>query len=185
MKTNKKDKLLWKISTRNLFSIITISTVLLLSTAANAATVVYEDMGFIKGYGGTTSKFAIDKAGQYEVSLIDFKYPTNFDSLSVQITQGNPSPLSEIGRWDAGTNIFNASAPGVYYANIVGNMGANSYDLGLYGLQITASVVPIPPSFILLISGVVVLAAFGNGGRRLSAQRDVEAKHNLELATVL
>jgi hypothetical protein len=184
MKTTKKDKFRWKRPTEKLFSIMTISAALLLSTGANAATVVYEDVGFIKGYGGTTNQFEIDKAGQYEVSLIDFKYPTNFENLSVQITQGSPSPLSEVGRWDVGSNIFNASAPGVYYANIVGDMGVNSYNLGLYGLQINASVVPLPASFILMVSAIVAIAAFGNGGRRLSSQVETEAKHQLEAAAV-
>jgi hypothetical protein len=156
-----------------------LSAAVFLSSTASAA-IVYEDMGFIKGSGGVVNKFQINEAGAYQVSLIDFKYPTSFDTLSVQITQGSQNPLAEVGRWDEGMNIFNASAPGVYYANVSGNMGDKAWELGLYGLQVTT--VPIPPSFIMLISGIVALAAFGKGGRKLSSQCESKTADKMVLA---
>jgi hypothetical protein len=138
-----------------------------LAAHANAATIIYEDVGFIKGTGGTTTQFRIEgSAPGYQIQLIDFAFPTEFSSIAVQIVQGDPTAPNEIGRWSVGTYDLSDLDPGVYYANVAGAMD-NQLDLGLYGVQITS--VPIPPGLVLFASGVVLLVLLGEHRKHVKA----------------
>jgi hypothetical protein len=139
-----------------------------MAVSANAATVVFEDVGFIKGTGASTSQFRIDgSAPGYQLQISDFAFPTEFSDLGVQITQGNPMELNEIGRWDqVGTYDIGALDAGIYYANVYGVVGSaeGAIDLGLYGVQITT--VPVPSGLVLFASAIALLVTLGERRRR-------------------
>ena len=165
MKNNfpKKNSISKKI--HSVFSAVIFVGALAISHSANAANVVYEDVGFIKGEEESTSQFSILHAGTYEATLIDFIFPATFDVLSFQLTEGSPSPLFEVNHLEKnGSFTFEANA-GTYYANLWGVAGG-AHEIGLYGLQISqlSSVVPLPPAILLFLSSALVMMLFGFNG---------------------
>lgn len=155
-----------------------------MSTIASAATVVYEDVGFL-GAGlsnggfpalstgvpeaGTTkvNSFSIAQAGTYTVKLADFVFPESFQAIGLSITSFVDDQLSLGSIVGPGSFNFNASSPGTYYASVFGQAGS-TFGLGLYGVQVTEfgpAAVPLPSAVLFLLSGLAVFAAFGRGGK--------------------
>jgi hypothetical protein len=143
---------------------------------AEAASVVYEDVGFIRGVGYESDSFTVASDGSYRVTLTDFSFPSEFDQLSLSIT----TYKSEINFIEgAGWFDFEASSGITYYANVYGVAGG-PLDLGLYGVGVEAlsapvSHVPLPASLLLMSSALVVLGAFGRGGNKAEAMEPLPA----------
>ena len=150
-----------------------------LSTAcfsgAHAATIVYEDVDFIKGSDTRSESFLIKQAGSYQVTLSDFQFPKSFTELDLLIgTSVAPNSGSIHG---PGTFSFNAT-PGTYWANVFG-IADKPFDIGLYGIrieQISMSPVPLPASILLLGSALVAFVSFGRGGLVSRSQDNGDGK---------
>lgn len=135
------------------------------AVTAQAATVTvdesnsYQDVGLVSGRSGEVNAFAIGAAGTYEVRLTDFSFPFDpFDTLKLIVT----SATEEFGRLDAPGSFLFTADPGQYFVSLVWD-SAGDFDMGLYGVQIAAagipaSVVPVPPSIVMLMSAIGLLA---------------------------
>jgi len=138
-------------------------------TEANAMLVV-EEVEFVDEAEGESERFYIKQPGLYELTLIDFKFPEAFESLSVQLTRGgniehdNSLGLTEVNRLTGpGSFTFEVGFSGNYFANIFAIPG-KEFGTGLFGLQINQlsteiSAVPLPPAFLLLLSGLGMLVS--------------------------
>jgi hypothetical protein len=152
----------------------------LFGAQANAASVVYEDVGFIRGVGFESDSFMVSADGTYRASLTDFNFPVKFDELNFTITTLNAdlTGMHEIDSLSgAGWFDFEASSGITYYANVHGVAGGR-LDLGLYGIGVAAlnapvSSVPLPAPLLLLSSALVVIGAFGRGGRGAGVTEDL------------
>ena len=148
-------------------------------TSAHAATIVYEDVDFIKGTDTRSELFTIEQAGSYQVTLSDFQFPKSFLELDLLI---GTSLAPESGKIHGpGAFTFNAT-PGTYWANILG-ITDKPLDIGLYGIRIEqlsqVSAVPVPTSILMLGSALVAFVGFGRGGfvtRPHSEQSDADAE---------
>jgi hypothetical protein len=162
-------------------------------TGAQAATVVYEDVGFLANpasggfvvasagndsagtFATKVSRFEISKPGTYRATLADFGFPEGFRQIGLAITSfvGGTSALGSVQ--GSGSFDFTAALPGTYYAALLGRSG-ETYGMGLYGVQVadysTASPVPLPPAVLLFASSIALFAACGRGGRRLDDGAD-------------
>ncbi len=152
-----------------------------MSTNASAATIVYEDVGFLgAGPGGLSplsveataggftkvTPFTIAQAGTYTAKLADFGFPESFRTIGLSISTFVEDQLGLGSVFGSGSFEFEAAAPGTYYASLMGDAG-ETFGLGLYGVQVTAfgpAAVPLPSALLLLFTGLVVLVVTGKGG---------------------
>lgn len=133
-------------------------------TNVHAATIVYEDVDFIKGTDTHSEMFTIKQAGAYQVTLSDFQFPKKFSELDLLI---GTSIAPESGKIHGpGMFTFNAT-PGTYWANVLG-ITDKPLDIGLYGIRIeqisSVSAVPVPTSILMLGSALVAFVGFGRAG---------------------
>jgi hypothetical protein len=133
--------------------------------AASAATVVYEDVGFISGTEYYSHSFTVESAGTYEATLTDFVFPASFSELGFAMTTSTDTLFELDG---PGSFQFAASPGTTYYASVFGVAGG-ALDLGLYGIDISnitaAGVpsVPLPGTLLMMASSLVVLRVLGRG----------------------
>ncbi|MGD8558049.1 MAG: PEP-CTERM sorting domain-containing protein [Gammaproteobacteria bacterium] len=139
---------------RTLFLVL----LLILPVSYSQAMVVYEDVSFIRGVDGVEGSFNVTQAGQYEAMLVDFVFPTEFDSLGLQITDASTfEHRAEYFSTNGGFTLTFDAQPGLHYVNVLGDAGGD-LDIGLYGLKISA--VPLPSAIVLLISAIGLLGTF-------------------------
>lgn len=118
------------------------------------AATVLEETGYIFGFSGENYSFVADQTPLvYSVTLTDFEFPAAFDYLGVAITTSTDKVAELLA---PGMTTFNAEPGTTYFANILGN-AANPPGAGLFGINITA--VPVPPTLLLLGSGIFALVA--------------------------
>jgi len=148
-------------------------------TSAQAATIVYEDVDFIKGTDTRSESFTIKQAGSYQVTLSDFQFPKSFLDLDLWITESKAPVVGKIDK--SGTFSFNAT-PGTYWANVLG-ITDKPLDIGLYGIrieQMSVAPVPVPTSILMLGSALVAFVGFGRGGL-VSRSRSEPSDAGMEL----
>ncbi len=141
------------------------------SGTAQAAMVVYEDVGFIstQEIHKNPDRFTISSAGKYQVKLVDFTFPKSFKQLELKII-GSSASLGEVAWLDSpGETVFDAT-PGIYYAALFGETNG-VLGLGLYGIQVSQWIapapVPLPAAGWLLGTALLSLAAFMRRSGRL------------------
>ncbi len=133
--------------------------------SAQAAMVVYEDVGFIsiQDKQKKPESFTISTAGKYQLDLVDFTFPKTFKTLELKIIGGSTSRLHEVARLDSPGEIVFDAIPGLYYAALYGEVDS-ILGLGLYGIQVSSTEmvapVPLPAAGWLLGSALVSLVAF-------------------------
>ncbi len=128
---------------------------------AQAAMVVYEDVGFISAQESHKKPdlFTISSAGKYQVELVDFTFPESFKQLELKIIGGSSASLREVAWLDSpGAVVFDAT-PGIYYAALFGETNG-VLGLGLYGIQVSQLVTPLPAAGWLLGTALLSLVAF-------------------------
>ena len=133
--------------------IVVLSWLMLMPSAGMAAP-IFETTEYITGIEGQTYRFDIAApAGEFKATLSDLSYgPLEFDFVGLSISTAEQT----LGAIDAPGTIFFSGIPDTnYYANVFG-VGAGDFDTGLLGVQVEA--VPLPPSLIFLLSGVVLIA---------------------------
>jgi hypothetical protein len=131
----------------------------------------YQDVGLVSGFSGTLNPFDIGAAGTYQVRLTDFAFPADpFDTLRLIIT----SATEEYARLDGPGSFLFVADPGHYFVSLVWGT-AGDFDMGLYGVEIAASVVPVPSSVIMLMSAIGVLAFLRFRRRRYASDAAPQA----------
>ncbi len=171
------------------------SCLLLLSQTTSAAVVeelVYEDMNFVQGSRFTTEQIELSSSGEYELTLTDFNFGSQFDSLMITITSGTETILSNQGelfyidyenteQYESDNGIFSDSwsfsveDSGDYFLTLWADVG-NPYDadIGFYGVKLTTMMldpvvtVPLPPALVFLGSALIPLAGYSRRKRHES-----------------
>lgn len=131
---------------------------------ANAAMVVYENVGFVEDMEMSTTSFEIPTAGNFKATLTDFEFPEAFDLLGFAVTTATEMVGATT---EPGSFTFSAD-PGTYFANFVGITGGGG--LGLAGVQISA--VPLPAAAVLFSSSMLALVLVGRRRNRRSGLSD-------------
>jgi hypothetical protein len=114
-----------------------------IQTTGTTAQIVFDQTQGVSATGVFNAQtLTITTAGNYDVTLTDLKFPTQFASLALTVSSGGAS-LGKI--FGGGTFTINASA-GTYLLDFVATPGTPSggtAQYGLYGLQIVASPVTV------------------------------------------
>lgn len=142
-----------------------VMAIVLLSTPHYAgAAPILDETGYIFGFSGENYSFVADQtplvyfvADQtplvYKVTLTDFEFPAAFEFLGVAITTSTDK-VAELLK--PGWTTFDVELGTTYFANVLGNAAAPP-GAGLFGINVSS--VPIPPSLLLLGSGIFALVA--------------------------
>jgi hypothetical protein len=141
-------------------SLVCLLSMGLFSAYAHSASVVYENVGFIRGMGESTESFSVSIPGTYRATLTDFSFPSEFEDIGLAIT----TSTTELGILNSpGTFTFDVYDDVMLFASVFGVAnGIGGLDIGLYGInvsleEINASAVPVPASLMLMMSAMVVL----------------------------
>ncbi len=133
--------------------VVVLSWLMSMPSAVIAAP-IFDTTDYITGIEGRSYRFdTAAGAGAFKATLSDLSYgPLGFDFLGLSISTAERT----LGAIDAPGTIYFSGIPDTnYYANVFW-VGAGTFDTGLLGVQVEA--VPLPPSLVFLLSGVVLIA---------------------------
>jgi len=123
-----------------------------------AAEVLYSGSGFMEGTQSFTDSFSVSSPGTLTVTLSNVGWPAPLSSLNLLVS----SPSGALGpEMSAGTSTFNVLT-GDFSAQWFGT-AQGALNAGVYSLEIqfqpstSGSVVPLPTSIALLLSGIGLL----------------------------
>lgn len=130
---------------------------------AQASTVLYSGAGFIQGAQSFVQSFDITTPGTITVTLSNIPWLDTISGLNCFLTTASRplGPSLDVGTQSMSVGTQSISvAPGMIYAHWFGDANG-TYGLGVYGMKITfqpsGSIVALPDSLILLLSGLGVL----------------------------
>ncbi len=126
--------------------------------AAVAGEVLFDASGFLEGQQSFVDSFTVGGPGTLTVTLSNIAWPESLASLNLVMT----SPQGLLGpEMGAGTAVFQVDAPGKVFAQWFGT-AQGPLDTGVFGVKIEftpgGTVVPLPASISLLLSGMALLA---------------------------
>jgi hypothetical protein len=126
-------------------------------TAGSSGTVLYDSAGFIQGQQSFVQAFDITTAGTLTVSLESIPWLDTITNLQFFLSTATGIVGNEIG---PGTESINV-APGMIYAHWFGDADG-VYGVGSYGLKLVfqpngITPVPLPSTWILMLSGLALL----------------------------
>lgn len=134
---------------------------------AHADTVLYNEAGFIQGQESYVQSFDITSPGTLTVTLTNIPWLDTISNLSGFLSNSR----GEIGGLfsDGGESV--KVSPGMVYAHWFGD-ALGPYGAGVFGIKVTfepagQTVVPVPGTVVLLLSGLILVAA---ASRRLAAR---------------
>lgn len=124
--------------------------------SASADTVLYDQSGFVTGQQSFSQSFNLDTPGVLTVTLQNVAWPQQLSSLDLLLSSAEGSIAPVMG---AGTASFNIGS-GTLFAQWFGTAQQGGLNLGVFGLKIEFSptVVPLPASITLFLSGLALLA---------------------------
>jgi hypothetical protein len=142
--------------------VLTLSLILLcsLSLAAQASTVApvtpFSLTDFVYGWEIYREPFTVPFEGTYKATIEDFLTPAPFRKLIFAVTTTAPISLIDVAFGEGGMDMFTFEGdPDVqYWANIFA-LTSRPCCVGLFGAEV--SLIPIPPSLLLLGSGLAGL----------------------------
>jgi hypothetical protein len=151
---------------RKLSTTARVLLILMLASGAQAAAVVLDETGFMRGKKTRMFSFEILEGGHFKATLTDFEFSVPFEVLVPAILKGKEI----IGDPLLGSGMFKFQAdPGIFTANVLGVAGGDSdhrpfrlFDLSLF--QLMESDEPIPAAAVLILVGLIGLIALK--GRR-------------------
>lgn len=135
------------------------------SNQARADQVLYSGVGILQGTQSFTDSFNLTSPGALTVSLANIALPSQLASLSLLLTSANGTLLGQEtapanGGFSVDSQTFNIIQPGNITAQWFGTAVPGGLNTGVYGLEIkfaAGSVVPLPTSVALLLSGLGLL----------------------------
>jgi len=133
-------------------------------TSVHASTVIEDNTNLIQGNESFVDSFTVSTPGTLTISLASIPWLDTLSDLQFSLASAGQLVGPSMG---AGTESLQIQA-GTYSGMLFGDADGK-YQLGLSNLEISfqpQSVVPLPPSLLLLLSGVGLLAA-GQGRRRI------------------
>jgi hypothetical protein len=152
-------------------SMLALAAWILPMTAATADT-LYDSTSLVKGQQSFVQSFSVATPGTLTVTLTDVPWLDTLSGLNCFISTASGVLGSAMGE---GTESMDITA-GTVYAHWFGS-AQGAYNLGVMGVKIefepSASAVPLPTSFILLLSGLGLL--FGWQNRRPSSATQLHA----------
>ena len=127
---------------------------------AAASEVLYNSVGFLQGTQSFSDSFNVSSPGTLTVTLGNVGWPQPLSSLNLLVSSGGGALGPEMG---SGTSSFNVAAGDVFAQWFGTAQGA--LNAGVYSLEIQfqpnsgtgGSVVPLPTSIALLLSGIGLL----------------------------
>jgi hypothetical protein len=123
---------------------------------AHADTMVMSDINAVWGHESTTFSFDAPSAGTVTAKLWDIGWTSPLSTLTFSATTAS----SVLSSWSAATQETQSFqvGPGTYFAHILATAGG-PLDAGAYALSLSfsPSVVPLPASDWMLVTGVLVL----------------------------
>lgn len=125
-----------------------------------ATDVVCQGSKTVIGDGLGIFAFTVEEGGWYELLLFDYEWPNQpLETLSALLTTSR----GVIGSLDLAGSLLFFAAPGQYFAQVYADTG-DPLSAGLYGVNVQASVVPLPAGLLLFVSalcaGAVVARRF-------------------------
>lgn len=91
--------------------------------------------------------FTIETAGDYDLSLLDYEFPTaSLDTVTLTVTRST----EELAYLEGPGSLTFFASPGTYFAQVFALADLNA-GIGLYGFQVY-NPVPLPASLVLLLS---------------------------------
>ena len=134
-------------------------------TSVHASSVIIEDnTDLMQGSESFVDSFTVSTPGTLTISLASIPWLDTLSDLQFSLASAGQLVGPSMG---AGTESFQIQ-PGTYSGMLFGDADGK-YGLGLFNLELSfqpLSTVPVPPSLLLLLSGVGLLAA-GQGRRRV------------------
>ena len=129
----------------------------MLPMGAEADTVLYDSAGFVKGQQSFVQSFDITTPGTLTVTLSTIPWLDTIADLNCFLSTATGVLGSSMG---VGTESMSVQ-PGMIYAHWFGDANGQ-YGLGVYGVKIMfqpsgITAVALPPSLVLLLSGIGVL----------------------------
>ena len=123
---------------------------------ARADEVLYDGSGFMRGQQSFEDTFNVSGPGVLTVTLSNFDWPQPLASLDLVMSSQHGLLGPEMG---AGTAMFTVASGGIVSAQWFGT-AQGPLDAGVFGLKVdfAPTVVPLPASIALLLSGLALLA---------------------------
>jgi hypothetical protein len=124
---------------------------------AAVADTLYDSSGLIQGQQSFVQSFNITTPGTLTVSLSDIPWLDTISNLNFFLTTATGPMGSSMGQ---GTESLDVG-PGVVFAHWFGD-ASGSFGVGAYGIKIQfqpSTPVPLPPSLLLSLSGLLVFFA--------------------------
>ncbi|HEY2679125.1 MAG TPA: hypothetical protein VGI65_19310 [Steroidobacteraceae bacterium] len=126
---------------------------------ARAADVLYNQSGFLRDQQAFVQSFDVSGPGVLTITLSNIAWPEQLASLNVVVGTSGGLLGPEMG---AGSESFDLAGGGRIFAQWFG-AAQGPLDMGVYGLYIAftpsgSNPVPLPPSLMLLVSGLALLA---------------------------
>lgn len=142
---------------------------------AHAGTVLYNEAGFIQGQQSFVQAFDITTPGTLTITLNNIPWLDTISNLSGFLSNSGGVMGNLFS--DGGEAI--QVRPGMVYAHWFGDADG-AYGVGVYGIKVTFtpaghSSVPLPRSIVLLMSGLVLLAAVSRSRRAAAAKPLIES----------
>ena len=176
--------------TRTAFTALLAGLIWMVSSAgARADSVLLDQSGFIVGTQSFVKSFYISAPGTLVVTLSNVDWPAPLASLNMLVSSTGGALSPELGLGvGAGTARAAASAgdterfqvgPGMVYTQWYGS-AQGALDAGVYGMKVDfipagQTVVPLPGSIALLLSGLALLSLLRGHRRKLSPAPDAQA----------
>lgn len=130
----------------------------------HASSVIEDNTNLMQGSESFVDSFSVSTPGTLTISLASIAWLDTLSDLQFSLASAGQLVGPSMG---AGNESFQIQ-PGTYSGMLFGDADGK-YKLGLFNLEISfqpQSAVPLPPSLLLLLSGVGLLAA-GQGRRRI------------------
>jgi hypothetical protein len=143
---------------KSLTAVTLLLTTWIMSTAARADTVLYDGTGFVVGTQSFVQSFDLTAPGTLSVTLTNVAWPEQLASLNLLLGSANGAMGPEMG---AGTSNFSVKAGDVFaqwFGTAQGPLNAGVFSMKIDFTPAGQSVVPLPTSLALLVSGLALIA---------------------------
>jgi len=119
-------------------------------------TILYDQSDLVIGTQANKATLNLQGPGDLVLTITDTQFPNAFASLQMAVTDATGTL---IGLTSADTVSLTITGPTTVYADVFATAQGNT-DVGLYNLTATFVPVPLPPSWALLATGIVLASGW-------------------------